>query len=87
VNAELETIVEAMPYITFLFLFQPNVPQTFQELNHDQPQVIKDEEMTSMDKDKAKLKKIDKVLRISSIAATIVFTIVGVYGYLTFSNS
>ena len=35
----------------------------------------------------AKLDKIDKVLSFSSIGATLVFTVVGVFGYLTFSNS
>ena len=28
-NFELDSIVEAVPYITFLYLFQPNVPQTY----------------------------------------------------------
>ena len=28
-NVSFSTVVEAMPYITFLYLFQPNVPQTY----------------------------------------------------------
>lgn len=35
VSNKLESIVEAVPYITFLYLFQPNVPQTFDELSPD----------------------------------------------------
>ena len=29
---DFSSVIEAVPYITFLYLFQPNVPQTFDEL-------------------------------------------------------
>jgi hypothetical protein len=32
INFELSNIVEAAPFITFLYLFQPNVPATYLEL-------------------------------------------------------
>ena len=34
-NFEIGSIVEAVPYVTFLYLFQPNVPQTYDELKAD----------------------------------------------------
>lgn len=35
-NFDFDVIVEAVPYITFLYMFQPNVPQTYRELQHSQ---------------------------------------------------
>ena len=36
-NIDMTSIVNAVPFIIFLFAYQPNIPQTYRELNHRTP--------------------------------------------------
>ena len=78
IDLNLSNIVEAVPYITFLYLFQPNVPATYFELKTD---------CGHEDSITKKLVMMDKVLYRSSLFSYILFVIVGINGYLIFASS
>ena len=78
VNFDLSNIVEAAPFITFLYLFQPNVPATYLELR------IEETEHSSSEK---KIAMMDKVLYRSSLFSNFLYVIVGINGYLIFANN
>ena len=90
VNLDLTSIVEAVPYITFLYLFQPNVPQTYLELkveNTSQSANQKDRGYAQIGGEYLKLDMMNKVLYRASLSSFFVFGMVGSFGYLIFATS
>ena len=113
--------MEAVPYITFLYMFQPNVPATYKELklsedgdnnpnqtfathgsrysalNVSKPRGYENtnlvEDKTQSNDDDVnnfnfwRFPKMDKVLYRASILSNFIYILVGVFGYLTFSES
>ena len=77
INLELSNIVEAAPFITFLYLFQPNVPATYMELRLDDDNFSKEN----------RIEMIDKVLYRSSLFSNFLYVIVGINGYLIFAQN
>jgi amino acid permease len=77
VNLSLDNIIEAAPFITFLYLFQPNVPATYLELRTDASELSTKEKLAMM----------DKVLYRSAIYSNLLYVVVGINGYLIFASS
>ena len=77
INLDISNIVEAAPFITFLYLFQPNVPATYMELRLDSDNFSNEN----------RIEMIDKVLYRSSLFSNFLYVIVGINGYLIFAQN
>lgn len=88
--------MEAVPYITFLYLFQPNVPSTYDELRETTTDLNRTwtnqnrslnqiEEEEKEKNDDWRYLMIDKVLYRASLLAVFIYAFVGIFGYITFS--
>ena len=77
-----------MPYITFLYMYQPMIPQAYQELKAEEEREQEAPAPSSiMGFISNRLRKMDKVLSRSSLLAVFVYCLVGIFGYATFSSS
>jgi amino acid permease len=63
------SIIETIPFIVFLYMYQALLPQAYRELK------------------KRSLDQMDQVVISASVAMILVYIVVGLFGYLTFSDS
>lgn len=64
-----DNIVETIPFIVFLYMYQPLIPQYYKELKQ------------------RSMKTMDKMVSNASVIMIIIYSIIGTFGYLTFTDN
>lgn len=67
VDFSMEGLIKTMPFVIFLYMFQPNLPQIYVELT------------------KRTYDRMDKIVIRGSMGNVLVYVVVGIFGYATFS--
>eukprot|EP00347_Sterkiella_histriomuscorum_P013193 403365653 len=65
---EWDRIVESIPFIVFLYMYQGIIPQMYKEL------------------DRRSLNRMDRIILRSSYGIVLIYLVIGIFGYLTFSD-